>query len=155
LPRSRGFTLYEMLIVLVIVSGLTVLVTFQGQRHQRLLAERAFWPSWQRMWTAGRQTAIHRQEVVGIRVNTAQHLITLSTVKGHQVLGRLRIPPTLQLCDPDTAWTIRPSGASTALRMEWYSTASHNWIYQTFQLGGAIFYVETTATRRSPRVGPA
>jgi len=64
LPRSRGFTLYEMLIVLVIVSGLTVLVTFQGQRHQRLLAERAFWPSWQRMWTAGRQAASHRREVV-------------------------------------------------------------------------------------------
>jgi len=142
-----------MLIVLVIVSGLTVLVTFQGRRRQQLLAEHAFWPSWQRMWTAGRQAASHRREVVVIRVTATKHLVTLQPVKGRQVLGRLRIPPTLHLRDPDTAWAIRPSGTSTALRMEWYSTASHDWIYQTFQFGGAIFYVETTATRRPPRVG--
>ncbi|WP_258115416.1 prepilin-type N-terminal cleavage/methylation domain-containing protein [Levilactobacillus yiduensis] len=52
--RSRGFTLLETLLVLVIVTGLTTLVSFQGTPHRALMTERAFWPAWQRMWTAGR-----------------------------------------------------------------------------------------------------
>ncbi len=148
LRKSSGFTLVETLLVLTIVSGLAVLVTFQGQRHQNQLAEQAFWPSWQRMWTAGRQQALHRQEMVSIKIEPEQRVVRMQTVKAHQPLGHLKIPQTLQWRQGGSGWVIYPSGAATALWIEWYSRASHRWFYQTFQMGGAIFYVEATKTRR-------
>ncbi|MCT3599391.1 type II secretion system protein, partial [Levilactobacillus brevis] len=44
-------------------------------------------------------------------------------------------------------WGISATGAAPALTVEWLSTANHLWWYQTFQLGGAIFYVGATSKR--------
>lgn len=146
--KSNGFTLYETLLVLVMVSGLAILVTFQGQRRQYQLAEQSFWPSWQRLWTVGRQKAIQQQAPVTIKIDSRQHLVWLQVTRTHRVLGRLVIPQTLRLIDGEAVgWVIYPSGTATARQLTWYSTASQQWFRQTFQLGGAIFYVEATDHR--------
>ncbi|AYM03486.1 prepilin-type N-terminal cleavage/methylation domain-containing protein [Levilactobacillus brevis] len=139
--RSRGFTLLETLLVLVIVTGLTTLVSFQGTPHRALMTERAFWPAWQRMWTAGRQRARQQRVQLVAEVQSSQHQVVLVTAKTAQVVGRLRIPPTLQLQGDSGRWLIYTSGASKAQTLRWYSTVSHQYLKQTFQLGGGIFYV--------------
>lgn len=139
--RNRhGFTLVETLLVLVIVTGLTTLVSFEGTPHRDLMAERAFWPAWQRMWTAGRQYALHHHEPLTAEVQSQRGQVLLTT-QTDRVVGRLRIPPTLHLQGDSGRWPIYLSGATKAQTLRWYSSANHQMLKQTFQLGGALFYV--------------
>lgn len=150
--NRRGFTLYETLVVLLIVASLTVLVGFQAVAQRRAAAEQAFWPAWQQLWTVGRQVAVARKETVGIFVDRKTGEVTLTRGQAHHVFRRLMPPPGLRWVDGRTGWGITPQGHADAFTMEWYSTTHHVWWYQTFQLGGALIYVEATKTRRPQRV---
>ncbi|HJE86071.1 type II secretion system GspH family protein [Levilactobacillus brevis] len=153
--RCGGFTLYETLVVLAIVAGLGTLVGFQAVAQRRAAAERAFWPAWQQLWTAGRQVALARHETVGIFVDRHTGRVTLAQGQPRRVFRQLTPPPGLRWVDGKTAWSISPQGNSAAFTMEWYSTTHRVWWYQTFQLGGALIYVEATKTRRPSRLAPA
>ena len=155
-PR-HGFTIYETLVVLLIVAGLATLVGFQAVAQRRAAAEQAFWPAWQQLWTAGRQVALARHETVGIFVNRQTGEVTLASGRPRRVFRRLTPPPGLKWVDGKTGWSISPLGNSAAFTMEWYSTTHRVWWYQTFQLGGALIYVEATKIRRQPvaRLAPS
>lgn len=148
----HGFTLYETLVVLLIVASLTILVGFQAVAQRRAAAEQAFWPAWQQLWTAGRQVAIARDETVGIFIDRGTGEVKLTLGQSHRVFRRLKPPPGLHWVDGRTGWGITPQGHADAFTMEWYSATHHVWWYQTFQLGGALIYVEATKTRRPQRV---
>jgi len=150
--RRRGFTLYETLVVLLIVTGLGTLVGLQATAQHRAAAEQAFWPAWQQLWTAGRQVALARNETVGIFVDRKTGIVTLAQGQPRRVFRRLAPPRGLRWVDGKTGWSISPQGNSDAFTMEWYSTTHHVWWYQTFQLGGALIYVEATKTRREKRL---
>ncbi|KRL10706.1 hypothetical protein FD38_GL002069 [Levilactobacillus zymae DSM 19395] len=151
--RSSGFTLYETLLVLVIVTGLVVLMATPRAASQNLLAERAFWPSWQRFWTAGCQLAVRRRETLHVEVDIPRHVAELRTLSRGgtpQVLARLAVPPSLRFAEGDTKWdgNIDERGWAPALTLEWYSQRTRLWWYQTFQLKGALIYVTAAETRR-------
>lgn len=145
--------MYETLLVLALVAGLASLVSFQGQSHRDRIAERAFWPSWQRMWTAARQQAKRRQKKMRVIISSNRRVVRVYQMDTNQRLGQLTVPPSLKWRDGEKEWLIHPSGSAHARAIEWYSTASHQWFYQTFQLGGGMFYVEETLFRRVPRLG--
>jgi len=143
----RGFTLYETLLVLIMVTGLTVLVGFNSAQQQRLIAERAFWPVWQQMWTAGRQWAMDHQTTVNVSLNSQQHFVAL--YHQHQQLKYLEIPQSLELISMNgTGGDIDAKGVAQGRTLEWYSHISKRWTYQTFQMGGVIFNVENEPFRR-------
>ncbi|SMS14585.1 hypothetical protein LZ3411_1535 [Levilactobacillus zymae] len=85
--------------VLVIVTGLVVLMATPRAASQNLLAGRAFWPSWQRFWTAGCQLAVRRRETLHVEVDIPRHVAELRTLSRGgtpQVLARLAVPPSLR-----------------------------------------------------------
>ncbi|MFC0377914.1 type II secretion system protein [Levilactobacillus acidifarinae] len=121
---------------------------------QNLLAERAFWPSWQRFWTAGCRLAVERRETLHVEIDGSRHVAELRTLsqggtRTPQVLARLAVPTSLRLSDGDRwAGNIDKRGWARALTLEWYSRRTHLWWYQTFQLKGALTYVTVSETRR-------
>ncbi|MCH5465337.1 prepilin-type N-terminal cleavage/methylation domain-containing protein [Levilactobacillus tujiorum] len=147
-----GFTLYETMVVLIIVASLSVLVGVQAVAQRRAAAERAFWPAWQQLWTAGRQVALARHETVGVFIDAKTGRTTLAQGQPRRPFRQLDPPPGLRWVSGKTGWSISPRGNAAAFTMEWYSTTHHVWWYQTFQIGGALIYVEATKTRRPSRL---
>lgn len=145
--NRREFTLYETLLVLVITLSLTVLVGTQSHRQYQRMAERAFWSTWQQMWTAGRQVAQQQRRPVAVKINRQTGELTIYQMAPYHELHRLTPPKSLKWRGGAYEWGISATGAAPALTVEWFSTANHLWWYQTFQLGGAIFYVGATSKR--------
>ncbi|MFC6259499.1 type II secretion system protein [Levilactobacillus fujinensis] len=147
MANRRGFTLYETLLVLMMVTGLTVLVGFKSSQQHRLVAERAFWPVWQQMWTAGRQWAMTHHTTVNVSINAKQHLVSL--YHEHHRLKSLEIPQSLELIHMNGgSGDIDAAGVAQGRTLEWHSRIDQRWIYQTFQMGGVIFNVEDEEFRR-------
>ncbi|WP_143463268.1 type II secretion system protein [Levilactobacillus enshiensis] len=148
MKSRRGFTLYETLFVLSMVTGLTVLVGFKSSQQNQLLRERSFWPVWQQMWTAGRQWAMAHESTVNVAIDARKHTITL--YHQHHQLKRLEIPQSLELIQMNGHnGDIDPTGVAQGRTLEWYSHVSKRWTYQTFQMGGVIFNVTDEPVRRS------
>lgn len=143
----QGFTLYETLLVLMMVTGLTILVGFKSSQQHQLVVERTFWPVWQQMWTAGRQWAMTRHTTVNVSINAQQHFVAL--YHEHRRLKYLEIPQSLELINMNgTDGNIDAAGVAPGRTLEWYSHVDKRWIYQTFQMGGVIFNVEKDPYRR-------
>lgn len=153
--RSRGFTLYETLLVLILTTGLLILMATPRAASQKVLAERAFWPTWQRFWTASCQLAVRRHEPLYVEIDTAHHrAFVRQLTQFHprpKVFMRLPIPASLHVESDKWAQAITRHGWAAALTLEWYSRRTHLWWYQTFQLKGALIYVTFSPYRRSGR----
>lgn len=153
--KSEGFTLYETLLVLVLTTGLLILTAAPRAASQKVLAEQAFWPTWQRFWTASCQLAIRRHESLYVEIDTARHRAFVRQLKqAHphpRVLMRLPIPASLHVESDKWAQAITRRGWAAALTLEWYSRRTHLWWYQTFQLKGALIYVTVSPYQKSAR----
>ena len=150
LTSRRGFTLYEVLLVLVLTAGLLLLLAKPATVARASLAERAFWPAWQRLWQAGRQVAMreHRPLEVTIADQTG-HVELWTTTRMRRRLRAIPIPPGIhRVTSSAETWQITPTGWAPAQTIEWRSTATNRWWYQRFQLGGSLFYVQATRYRQ-------
>lgn len=142
--RHQGFTLYETLLVLVIVTGLTTLVGFQAGHQHQIASERAFWPAWQQAWTAGRQWALTHRRIVDVHIDPHSGRTTFRDGETHRQMRTVMAPPGLRLLPPAADLEIRRNGVSTAQTLWWHSRFSRNYWQQKFQIGGALIYVEAT-----------
>ncbi|WP_261810800.1 pilus assembly FimT family protein [Levilactobacillus humaensis] len=142
--RRQGFTLYETLLVLAIVAGLTTLVGFQASHQRQITSERAFWPVWQQAWTAGRQWALAHRTIVDVHIDPNTGRTSFRDGVTHHLLRTVKAPPGLRLLPPAADLEIRRNGVSTAQTLWWHSRPSGNYWQQTFQIGGALIYVEAT-----------
>ncbi|MFC6275840.1 type II secretion system protein [Levilactobacillus tangyuanensis] len=137
--NNRGFTLIETTLVLIITISLLRMTVVWGPRQPQV-AERAFWPAWQRLWTSGCERALAKGEPLQVRIDSVHRRIVLETREG-QGLERLSIPETLKLSHGRPLLVIYPSGGGQSQTLWWVSSASgHRW-KQSFQLGGGLFYV--------------
>ncbi|KRN01190.1 hypothetical protein FD13_GL001376 [Levilactobacillus senmaizukei DSM 21775 = NBRC 103853] len=132
------------LVLLVTTTLLTMVITWMPQQPQ--VAERAFWPAWQRLWTSGRERVLASQTQLRVRIESERHRVVLETKTG-QVIERLNIPPTLRLIRGRSLLVIYASGSGRSQTLWWQSSATSSLWKQTFQLGGAIFYVTQQRSR--------
>ncbi|MGX6428127.1 pilus assembly FimT family protein [Levilactobacillus yonginensis] len=153
--KRQGFTLYEMLLVLAIVTSLTTLVGFQSSRRTNMAAEQAFWPAWQRVWQAGRQQAIQLKQPLRLSVDQKTGTTTLRVIRSGKLLNQLRPPATLKWRGGESSWQLLPHRGTAPRLVEWYSTTYRCWWYQTIQLGGNLIHVESAQQRRSSGLSPA
>ncbi|MDT6980924.1 hypothetical protein [Levilactobacillus zymae] len=145
--------MYETLLVLLLTAGLLGVMSSPRAPAAKLLTEQAFWPAWQRFWTAGCQLASHRRQVLYVAVDTARHQAIIRPVKRHAgpvpaTLMTLPLPTSLHVAADFWATAISAHGWAPATTLEWYSRRTGLWWYQTFQLKGALTYVTFSETRR-------
>lgn len=145
--RSRGFTLYEMVLVLGVTAGLGFLLARPAAVSRASLAERAFWPAWQRLWRTARQLAISQHHETVLVVVPEARRVELWAPQPWRCRQTIPIPRSLQWLDGPTKTDFRfnAQGWGQARTVHWRSTATgHHW-QQAVQLGGSLVNVyETT-----------
>ncbi|QMU07873.1 hypothetical protein [Levilactobacillus suantsaii] len=151
--------MYEVLLVLMMTTGLAVVVARPTTSAPKLVAERAFWPAYQRLWTATRQLAVRRRARYVVHIDSDHHQVeVLTTTTPARQVSRLPIPRSLTLADERAPiWDLKiyESGWAQGTTVEWYSQANHRWWYQAFQLRGAMIHVTSETTRRPPKAKAA
>lgn len=144
----RGFTLYETLLVLGITASLGLLLLRPGVTAQRVTNERTFWPAWQRLWTAARQTAIKTHRPVTIAIRPEQRLVVVyQYAQGQHDLERLRIPPRLTLVTSRRLLFLTAKGAANPAKLIWYSQTTQQWWHQNIGMKGVVMNVVPKKTR--------
>ncbi|GEO74215.1 hypothetical protein LNA02_09130 [Levilactobacillus namurensis] len=146
--RRSGFTVYEMVLVLIVVAGMLTLLARPARVTQAVYAERAFWPAFQRFWQSSRQTAMRKHRQVQIKVVSDQRQLQLWTYPPNErIIQRLPLPGSLRLeAGQGDSFLFYPSGYVRARTVIWRSRETQRWWHQAIQLGGRVFEVTETTT---------
>lgn len=145
--HSRGFTLYEMVLVLTITAGLAILLARPVVDTRSALNDRTFWLAWGQLWRTARQDAIshHRSLTVTIDANQRQIRVTVAKPTP-RLLQSLPIPRQLRPPQSKIHCVITPRGWSESRTIAWWSVGRRCWWYQSFPIGGGMFHVRQITT---------
>ncbi|WP_225366022.1 type II secretion system protein [Levilactobacillus bambusae] len=146
LYKNRGFTLIEMVIVLMITAGALILVgrpRLSVTEQQR--SEKLFWESLSSYWLETRGLAIKNRERVALIFDERNHRVYMEAANGEVQKG-ITVPDSLHLTKKSFAGAnvhFNADGWANPQTIFWQSQLTRQEIRLTVQLGGRVYYLKT------------
>lgn len=140
--RNQGFTLFESLLVLLIVSGLLLFPLLKGQSLQEKNAERLFFKSFERSLVRSQTAAILTFKICRVQAQVGQDAIEMSLVDGtgKKITEFLNLPNTVTSLKTTTvAFKAGSGNIQKIVSFKFQSERAKKVIQYQFYLGSGRF----------------